>query len=94
MSSYKIRVFYQQIIGFLKVWILKSDGFFNQNKKIKVLWLLNFCFYLDNLIYLFYLKRKKSKVIEKLNLNIIEVIKIFGYKKLNNRFWDRSKLYH
>lgn len=45
-----------------------------------------------NLSYLS--KEKRSEVLEKLGLKVIEVVEIFKYEKSNNRYWDKPKLYH
>lgn len=53
-----------------------------------------FLFPFRQLNLLFLSKEKESGILKKLRLNIMEAIKIFEYKKLNDGYWDKPKPYH
>lgn len=42
---------------------------------------------------LFLLSEKKKKVIEKTGLTVTEAVELFEYRKSNEGYWDRPKLY-
>lgn len=39
-------------------------------------------------------EEKKKEMVQKSSLKVIKVMKIFEYRKSNNRYWDKPKLHH
>lgn len=52
-----------------------------------------FIFLFRRLNLLFLTLKQREDVLEKTRLTYTEVIKIFEYKKNNNNYWNRAKLY-